>query len=171
MSLKIQSYGQPVQFPELLMQNKNLNFQSHTKSIIKTANQKLSTLVRVAPFMTDFNKMVIFNFFFKGQFNYCRLLWMFSTREVNYKINRLHERGLRALLNDETLTFNNMLSKNNGTTIHAKNIQKLMIEFYKSLYSLSAPIMKDFFTKRMLKHNPRNCRQILKEKKNMTLIR
>ena len=38
-------------------------FHSHTKSIIKTANQKLSALFRVAPLMTDFNKKVIFNSF------------------------------------------------------------------------------------------------------------
>ena len=121
---------------------KDLNFQSHTKSIIKTANQKLSSLIRVAPFMTDFNKKVIFNSFFKGQFNYCPLLWMFSTRKVNHKINRLHERGSRALLNDETSTFNDMLLKSNDTTIHVKNIQKLIIELYKHLYGLSAHIMK-----------------------------
>ena len=36
--------------------DKDLNFQSDTKSIIKTANQKLSALIRVAPFMTDFIK-------------------------------------------------------------------------------------------------------------------
>ena len=114
--------------------DKDLNFQSHTRSIIKTANQKLSALIRVAPLMTDFNKKVIFNSFIKGQFNCCPLLWMFRNRAVNHEINRLHERGLRALLNDETSTFNNMLSKSNDTTIHVKNIQKLMIEFFKYLY-------------------------------------
>ena len=70
--------------------------------------------------MTDFNKKVIFNSFFKGQFNYCPLLWMFNTREVSHKINRLHERGSRVLLNNETLTFNDMLSESNDTTIHVK---------------------------------------------------
>ena len=89
------------------------------------------------------------------------LPWMFSTREVNNKTNRLHERGLRALLNDETSTFNDMLSKSNDTTIHVKNIQKLMIEFYKYLYGLSAPIMKEVFTKRILKYNLRSCRWTL----------
>ena len=89
--------------------DKDLNFQSHTRLIIKTVNQKFSALIRVAPVMTDFSEKVIFNSFFKGQFNYCPLLWMFSTRTVNHKINRLHERGLRALLNDETSTFNDML--------------------------------------------------------------
>ena len=104
---------------------KDLNFQSHTKLIIKTAHQKLSNLIRVAPFKIDFNKKVIFNSFFKGQFNYCSLLWMFSTREINHKINKLHERGLRALLNDETSTFNDMLSKSNDTTIHLKKVTKI----------------------------------------------
>ena len=141
--------------------DKGLNFQSPTKFIIKTANQKLSALIRVAPFMTDFNKKVIFNSLIKGQFNYCPLLWMCSTRAVNHKINRLHERGLRALLNDETSTFNDMLSKSNDATIHVKNIQKLMIEFYKYLYGLSAPIMKGVFTKKILKYNLQNRRQTL----------
>ena len=50
---------------------------------------------------------------------------MFSIRAVNHKINRLLDRGLRALLNDETSTFNDTLSKSNDTTIHVKNIQKI----------------------------------------------
>ena len=32
--------------------DKDLNFQNHTKSIIKTADQKLNALIRVAPFVT-----------------------------------------------------------------------------------------------------------------------
>ena len=36
-----------------------------------------------------------------------------------------------------------------------------MIEFYKHLYGLSAPIMKEVFTKRVLKYNLRNSRQTL----------
>ena len=86
---------------------------------------------------------------------------MFSTRAVNHKINRLRKRGLRALLNDENSTFNDMLSKSNDTTIPVKNIQKLMIEFYKYLYGLSAPIMKEVLTKRLLMYNLRNCRATL----------
>ena len=36
-----------------------------------------------------------------------------------------------------------------------------MIELYKYLYGLSAPIMKEVFTKKILKYNLRNCRQTL----------
>ena len=83
--------------------------------------------------MTDFNKKVILSSFIKGQFNYCSLLWMFSTRIVNHKINRLHEKRSIALLTHETSTFNDTLSETNDTTIYVKNIQTLMTEFYKYL--------------------------------------
>ena len=79
--------------------DKDLNFQSHTKYIIKAVHQKLSALIRVAPFMADFSEKFIFNLY---QFNYCPILWMFSTRAVNHGISRIHERRLRALLNDKT---------------------------------------------------------------------
>ena len=82
---------------------------------------------------------------------------MFSTRVTNHEINRLHERELTALLNDETSPFNDILSESADTTIHAF-IQKLMIEFYKYVYCLSTPIMKEGFTKRVLKYNLRSCR-------------
>ena len=75
--------------------------------------------------MTDFNKKVIFNSFIKGQFYYCLLLWMFSTRAINLKINRLYARRLIALLNDKTSTFNDMLSKSNDTTVHLKKYSKI----------------------------------------------
>ena len=60
---------------------------------------------------------------------------MFSTRAVNQKINRLHERGLKALLNDETSTFDDMLQKSNEATVYVKNTQNLMIKFYISVRS------------------------------------
>ena len=54
-----------------------------------------------------------------------------------------------------------MLSKSNDTTIDVKNIQKLMTKFYEYLYGLSAIIMKEVFTKSILKYNLQNFRQTL----------
>ena len=72
---------------------------------------------------------------------------MFNTRAVNHEINRLHERRLRTLLDDAISAFNEMLSKCNDTITHVKIIQKLMTEFYKYVYGLSAPIRKTFLQK------------------------
>ena len=51
-----------------------------------------------------------------------------------------------------------MLSKSNDTTIPVKNIQKLIIKFYKYLYGLTTTRMKEMFIKRLLKYNLQNCR-------------
>ena len=48
------------------MIDKDLKFQNHTKSIIKTANQKLSALIRAVLFMTDLNNKVLFNSLLKA---------------------------------------------------------------------------------------------------------
>ena len=74
---------------------------------------------------------------------------MLSTTAANDKINRLDERGLIALLNDDTSIFKYKLSISKDTTTRLRNIQKLMIEFFKYLYSLSSFIMKDL-TKKVL---------------------
>ena len=47
-------------------------------------------------------------------------MWMLSNKPENHKINRLNERGSKALLNDETLTFNDMLSKSNNVNKNSK---------------------------------------------------
>ena len=50
----------------------DLNFRRHKKVVLKTTNQKLSTLIRVVPFRTDFNrKLINGGSFIKSQFNYC----------------------------------------------------------------------------------------------------
>ena len=56
-----------------------------------------------------------------------------SVEAVNKKISRPHEKGLRALLNDKTSAFNEMLTKSNDTTIHAENIQKFVIYYYTNI--------------------------------------
>ena len=87
--------------------------------------------------MTDFNKNVIFNSFIKKLFN----------QLLSNRINKLHKRGLRALLNDEISTIKDILSQSNDTKTHVKKIQTLMTEFYKYLYGFSAPMIQEVFTK------------------------
>ena len=105
---------------------------------------KLSALIRVTPFMTDFNEKVMLNSllnsssFIVPHSGFC----MFSTRAKKYKIKRLHDKGLITLQNDVKLVFIYLYSY---TSIHVKKIQKLMIEFYKYLYGL--------FTSKVFKKN------------------
>ena len=43
----------------------------------------------------------VFNAMIKSQFSYCHIIWMFSSRRSNNLINKVHERSLRLITNDE----------------------------------------------------------------------
>ena len=73
--------------------------------------------------------------FVESQFGYCPLIWMFHSRGLNNKINRIHERALRITYKDKSSTFQELLEKGNSVSIHHGNVQKLAIEIYASFFS------------------------------------
>ena len=71
-----------------------LKFEKHINTICQKVNRKLNALVRITPYMELTKWRILMNTFFDSQFNYCPLIWMFRSRNLNNKINRLHERCL-----------------------------------------------------------------------------
>ena len=91
--------------------------------------------------MTLKQSKIILKTFIQSQFGYCPLVWMFHSRKLNHRINRLHERALRITYKDDTSSFDELLSKDKSFTVHQRNIQTLAIELYKVMYGLSPKIM------------------------------
>ena len=86
----------------IIIDNK-LDFNEHVTNLCKKASQKLQALTRVASFIDTSNRRILMKAFIESQFSYCPLIWMFHSRKLNNKINRIHERALRAAYGDYTL--------------------------------------------------------------------
>ena len=97
-------------------------------------------------------RCILMNAFFKAQFNYCPIIWMFHSRCLNNKINRLHERCLRMIYNDKISNFEELLNKDNSVSIHHSNIHALAIEMYKVANDMSPDIMNEVFKLRNTPH-------------------
>ena len=118
------------------------------KKLCKKACQKLNALVRNAPLMNVDKKRMIMKTFKELQFECCPLVWLFHSRSLNSKINRIQERSLRITYNDKSSSFQNLLEKGNPVTLHHRNIKILATETYKFLQGLSPPLMNEIFVER-----------------------
>ena len=80
-------------------------------------------------------------------------------------INKIHERALRIVLNDNISDFETMLLNTNYITIHHRNIQTLMIELFKINHGLAPPIKDSMLNRRTICYNVRNFQEFQSERK------
>ena len=77
-----------------------LNFNEYINKICKSAGNQLNALIRPKSFLGLKAKEVLVNSFIHSNFNYCLLVCMLSHKKSLDKIESLHKRALRFLLND-----------------------------------------------------------------------
>ena len=83
--------------------------------------------------------------FVHSHFSYAPLVFMFNSRELNNKINRVHKRALRILFNDEESTFEELLKRDEAFTVHERSIQKLLTEMFKAKNKLEPHLLQGIF--------------------------
>ena len=115
-----------------------LSFEPHIRQICRIGNSKLNAIARMSRFLNVQQRLKILNAFFCSQFKYCPLVWMFHSRHLGKKIDRMQERCLRIVFSDETSSFQELLVLGRGITLHQRNIQLLAIELYKVKHQLSS---------------------------------
>ena len=131
-----------------------LSFDEHVGLLCNKASQKLHALSRISHYMDIKQRQLIMKSFINSQFGYCPIVWMFHSRKMNNRINKIHERSLRIVFNDNTSSFRELLVKDNSVTIHERNIQNLGIELYKIVNGFSPDIMSIVFP---IKQNIKYC--------------
>ena len=80
-------------------------------------------------------------------------------------INKIHETTLRIVLSNHISDFETMLRNINDITIHHRNIQTLMIEFFKIKHDLAHSIMDSVLNNITICYNYRNLQEFYSERK------
>ena len=150
--------------------DKGMKFNAHLGKICKKAGAKVTALGRLARIVPFKKKRIVMSAFIESQFCYCPLVWMFCSRKMNHKINRIQERALRIVYLDYYSNFEELLKKDGSVTIHHRNIQAIAIEMYKVVNDLGPKIMKTLFKFKDSERNNRNKEQFVKPKVNTVFM-
>ena len=108
-------------------------------------NKRLNALYRITNHMgLDKGKMLLMAFI-ESKFSYCPLIWMFLSRALSNKINRLNKRALRIVYSDFNIRFDKFLGKNGSFSINHRNIKTSTVKIFKSLNEICPPVMNEVF--------------------------
>ena len=97
-----------------------LKFNSHIKDICQKTSLKLHVLARLAPYVGATKKRILMMAFFKSQYDYCPLVWMWCNRFLNEQVVK-------------------------DGSVFIQNFQKLAVEMFKVSTSLSPEVVNELF--------------------------
>ena len=79
-------------------------------------------------------------------FNYCPLLWHFSSCESRRKIEKIQKRCLKIILNDYESDYETFLHNNNKPAMEIRRLRTLTVEIFKTLNEINPLYMQNIFT-------------------------
>ena len=125
--------------------DRKLSFSNHISDICSKADNKIRALLRIRKFLNTRKALQLCDAFIMSHFRYCPLIWMFSSKGDNRKIDSTQARALRVVLFNFALSRNELYSSLNVVPIHTTCLQFLLIEVFKSIHKLNPEFMWDMF--------------------------
>ena len=133
-----------------------LNFNLHISNICRSAANQLNALIRLKSYLSFNVKRVLINSYIISYFNYCPLVWMFSTAKSLNKIESIQKRPLQFLYNDYSISYEGLLEKAGKEKMNVYRLRNLCVEIYKTINKLNPEFMKNIFK---VKENKRVVRE------------
>ena len=134
-----------------------MTFDNHISTICQKSSCKLNAITRIQNLLGQKEKVALLNSFVYSNFNYCPLVWHFTTNKSRLKIEKIQERCLRLQLNNYTDNYENLLTKSGNQTMEIKRLRILATEIFKTLNGLNPKFMEEIFHySPFLTHKKRN---------------
>ena len=113
-----------------------LKFSKHIGNICRKAGGQLNALFRLSKYLSSESKKLAVNSFIHSNFNYCPLVWHFSSFDSNKKLENIYKRSLR------------FIHGNNYTghvSMEINRLRTLATEIFKTMHGLNPIYMKELF--------------------------
>ena len=133
-----------------------LNFNSHVSSMCNKAGRQLNVLQRLKGSLDYASRLSIYKSFIMSNFNYCPVVWMFTSKSSLLKLETIQKRALRFVLDDYASDYHDLLKKADVPGMKIMALRCLAIEVYKCINGLNPKYLNDLFIVKKCKYNLRD---------------
>ena len=91
--------------------DRGLNFNLHISNVCKKASQRIGVIMRLRNLIPTEAKLHLFKAAILPHLTYCHLVWHFCRASDTHRLERVQERGLRAVFKDKQSSYQQLLVK------------------------------------------------------------
>ena len=113
-----------------------LNFNHHINNVCKKASQRIGVLMRLKNLIPTEAKLQLYKAAILPHLTYCHLTWHFCKASDRRKLERIQERGLRAVFKDKHSCYEKLLAKADIPSLYNRRLQDIAIFMYKVKHNL-----------------------------------
>ena len=143
-----------------------LKFNLHVNDLCKKASRQINALKRIARYLNEDSRLMVFKSFVSCIFHYCPVSWIFCGKKNATKLEKLHERALRFVFRDYNSHYNELLQRGNFLSLSTLRLKLLAIEMFKCIHGLNPPYLNEMFTKSPNVYNLRDHDRVVQPKFN-----
>ena len=104
-----------------------LNFNTHIANICKKAAYQLNVLKRIGQHLNKLAKMTIYHSFIMSNLSYWPLIWHFCSERNTNKIEKLQERALRFIYDDNTSSYDTLLEQSKLPSLKIRRMRTMAL--------------------------------------------
>jgi hypothetical protein len=145
-----------------------LSFDMHVRQICRKVGQQINVLKRLAKKMDVAGKLALYKSFMLCHFNYCPIVWTFCGKGNIKIMEKLQERALRLIFNDNISSYSDLLNKSQMSTLHIHRLRGIALQVFKCINKIGPTYLHDLFQPKCIKYSLRDT-SILHQKKFMTV--
>ena len=132
------------------------------------AGRQLNVWQRLKGSLDYASRLSIYKSFIMSNFNYCPVVWMFTSKSSLSKLEDIQRRALRFVLDDYTSDYHELPNKANVPGVKIMALRYLAIEVYKCVNGLNPKYLNDIFTIKKCKYDLRDDSLINRNKVSTT---
>ena len=107
-----------------------LNFNLHISNVCKKASPRIGVIMRLRNLIPTEAKLHLFKAAILPHLTYCHLVWHFCRASDTHRLERVQERGLRAVFKDKQSSYQQLLVKARLPSLYNRRLQDICILRY-----------------------------------------